>query len=178
MTKRKKLKKALVVVAALILLFFVLKIRVKEAIEIEISSEYTSKDINTFVGKKVTLLCEYSDHEVTELPDYEFIIIGIANNEGVFEPLPITQGVPGLNVYPKCFIGRAIKRYNYGFINYFVFQGIINEDNAKNRRLISDFRINLDSWDIVYPIFHWEYLLLNSNETYKRSILVIDYLIP
>ena len=177
-------KTALFVLAIVVVLAFTLPIKMKQAINIEIMAKDTTMDINSFIGQIVTLLCEYSDHEITEPPDYEFNIIAIANENGVFEPLPLKRddkitGIAGLYVYPKHFIGDSIKKYNFGYRNHFVFCGILSEVTArKNGNNWSSYEINLKSWDIVYPVLHWElHLLWPRNEFYKQHIFLFDYLI-
>jgi hypothetical protein len=167
----------------LFLLLFALPIKTKQAIDIEIATEYSTLDIDSLVGQTVTLLCEHADWQVTEPPKYEFVVLAIANEKGIFEPLPVNRegkivGIPGLYVYPKIFIGRAVKEYYFGFNNKFVFYGVLSKAPiTKNGSTFGDYKIVLKSWNIVYPVYHWEFHLGPNNEFYRRHIFVFDYLI-
>jgi hypothetical protein len=167
----------------LMVLLISLPLKVKEAIDILMCNEETIIDMTSLVGQPVSLLCERASWEVTEPPDYEFIIVAIENGKGEFEPVKIDPtygavGVDGIYIFPEHFVGGAVKRDPYGK-NRFVFRGILNSFfSAGKDGYNGSFQLQIDSWDIVYPVQHWEWHLGPDNEFYKRNLFVFDYLIP
>jgi hypothetical protein len=179
------LRKKMLIRATLVLIviLFTLTIRVKHALDIEIATNYAEVNVDSLIGHMVTLLCEYDNKEMTDPPKYEFGILAIANENGFFEPLKVNRdgqmvSIHGLYVYPKFFIGGAVKKYNFGFRNRFVFRGVLRKAPVtKNGSSFGDYKIYLKSWDIVYPVHHWEFYLGPNNDFNKRHIFVFDYLI-
>jgi len=181
---KKKIIATIIATVALMLVLFCLPIKVKQAVEIELATVETTVPIERLLGHKVSVLCEYNLKQVTEPPDYDFVILAIENENGVFRPFYIGQlgeirGVHGLYVYPRRFIGGAIRNYNFGHRNLFVLQGMLSKAPAKkNGSTNGDYRLTLDSWDIVYPVYHWEFHFGPNNEFYRKNLFIFDYLIP
>lgn len=171
--KKRRISK-IAVISVIFMSILILPIKVKRAVDVEFASEET--DINTVVGHMTTLLCTpYLDDDIW--PEIEkYLIIAVENDQGIFEKIKsgdTKNEVSMLYVYPDNFIGGAIKSYNYGFNNQFIFTGVLSTGSR-----IGDYNMSLESWDIAYPVYHWEFYLGPDNEFYRRHIFVFDFLIP
>ncbi len=174
----RKTRRLLVISTITVLGLFTLPIKVKEAIEVRVSNEVVQ--INKMDAKMVSLLCKplIDDDKWPKIDKYE--IIAIENNDEVFNPVLYDGfGVPMVYISKNNFVGGAIKSYNYGFNNCFIFRGELSVvDGANSRQNITDYNLKLDSWDVVYPVHHWEFCIAPDNEFYKRNLFIFDYLIP
>ncbi|MDR0838812.1 MAG: hypothetical protein LBN99_04130 [Oscillospiraceae bacterium] len=177
----KKVRKKIVVLLVIggLLLLFCLPIKVKQSVNIEIAPEEMAINIKTLVGQSITLLCERASREVTDPPAYEFVILAVANEKSVFEPLLASHG---LYVSPKCFVGGAIKRgspdSNPANDNRFIFRGVLKTAPEENGSYYGDFAIKFESWDIVYPVQHFGIASITESELFKRNLFIFDYFIP
>lgn len=178
---RSRKRRIVCVTCVVLTLLLLVSIPVKEAIDIEIAEDGQMIDINSLVGHKVTLLCEHSDMEVTDAADYNFVVLAALNPDGTFIPVFDSKESishrKGLYVYPSFFIGGAVQKYNWGNRNLFVFNGALERAIANDGVDFSDaYRLNLSSWDIAYPVYHWEGFLHPDIDFYRRNLFVLDYL--
>lgn len=84
----------------------------------------------------------------------------------------------GIYVYPMNFIGKAIKDYNYGEKNIFIFRGELKSaTEADGKSYLNNYSIHLSTWEIVYPIHHCELYILPNNKFFNSHLFVLDFLL-
>lgn len=155
----------------MILLLFFIPIPIKTAVRIDIDTAGEVFDWNALVGEQVTLLCvPHFGDSVTEMIKL-FEVIAIGDEDGGF------RAVPSILVYshPYDFIGHAIKRYNCGFQNRFVFRGELRYMDRGTKYYATRYHVDLVVWDIVYPVYHHELDPLSHTEFYRTHLFLFDY---
>ena len=169
-----KKKKGIIILICFLLLICT-PIPIKTAIDDPIIDGNVAEiqSLDSFVGTQVSLLCKQSENE-TDPDDYEFVIIAIEQNGSFVEIPEISRG---LYVYPKHFVGPGIKFYNYGYMNTFIFYGILEKATENNgKSYLNNYSIRLSDWDIVYPIYHHELYLLPNNDYFNSHLFFLDLL--
>ncbi len=176
-------KKRRVILFVLLLLLICTPIPIKTAVDAPVRNGDTAEiqTMDSFVGTQVRVLCERSETEVTDPDDYEFIIIAI-EQDGSFKEIPRRENgafmmSTGLYVYPVSFVGRAVKDYNWGSRNAFIFCGELERATAADgKSYLNNYRIRLSAWEIVYPIHHFELYLLPRNKFFNSHLFILDFL--
>lgn len=156
-------------------IFGILYFPVKRAIHIQTADTGSNMSVYERIGNLTTFLCEpvISAYEDEHIHLYE--VIGVKDDNGNFDTtiqssshdpiyLTLSHDIP---------IGNAIMMYNWGFRNQFVLTGTLEVPENAQAGL---YNLTLDSWDIVYPIKHYELYIGSSTEYLRNHIIVIDYI--
>jgi len=167
------IKRVIMILLIALILLLTLPIKVKHAIPEPEVNESISINIEDYIGSRVILLCKHAEWQVTEPPKFEFVTAAISVGGQFYK----TTGITGLYVYPKCFIGGAVK-YDFHHKNMFVLRGLLTKAPFRKNGTLNDYELRLDSWDIIYPIEHWVFSISTNSEFYKSNIFVFDYLFP
>jgi hypothetical protein len=167
----------------IVLLLPVVPIKIKPAQDVIIDSYETEFDLDKMVGQYVELLCKHTSWATTAPPNFDFEILALMNAQGTFEPIKIDgnsepYAINGLYVTPKHFLCGSV-RNDYYHTNKFIFRGVLTSAPlTENGSDHGDYKLKLNSWDIVYPVQHWELHPGSNSEYFKRNIFLFDYFIP
>lgn len=169
------LTNVIVVFLSLSILFGIIYFPIKRAIYIQTTDTSSNMSVYERIGKLTTFLCEpvisaYEDEHI-----YLYKVIGIEDDNGYFDTTiqNKSNGSIFLSLTHDLPIGNAITMYNWGFTNQFVLTGTLEApENVRTNR----YNLILDSWEIVYPIRHYELYIGASSEYLCNNLIVLDYI--
>jgi len=172
MKRKQMLRIVIVIFLSVSVLFGIMYFPIKRAVHIQTTDTGSNIRIYERIGKLTTFLCEPEISTYEDAQIHLYRVIGIQDDNGSFDTtiqkrpiyLSLTHDIP---------IGDAIMMYNWGFRNEFVLTGTLE---APKSIQADCYDLTLDSWDIVYPIRHYELYVGSSSEYLRSNIIVLDYI--